>query len=176
MARHLAPTDANRTTGGIPGLTHRQRIFVGRAAELGDLIAAATVAGYSDPQESSRYLRAQPHILAAIETERRRILQGEIGGLALAHLKKALSDDKMSAKDRFPYIKLGLQLAGHGVREDRPGERKALEDMSQDELAATIREAEAKLGQVTIDITPDNAPVPPADTSETGGNPGDSVS
>lgn len=127
-------------------LTEKQAAFVRFAAEGVPQGKAAELAGYSSPDTDGCRLARLPHVIDAIREHRSRVIVVEIGALALAKLRKLLTDDSVPAGVAFSATKLGLALAGHGeiVNKDSHLEpKKPLSEMTQAELAAYIADARA---------------------------------
>lgn len=170
--RSLAKT---RTLGG-QRLTEQQRSLAVALADGCRLVEAGRRAGYAD-QATAWATSRLPHVIAAVRAERQRIIQTHLGPMAIGTIRAALEDETLPLKDKFPYVKLAVQMAGDVKTVTAADDAdKSLEDMDDAELMAVLgdlrqqivdreaaRAAAADTGQDASDSAPAAAPShPPA--------------
>lgn len=134
------------------GLTDKQAAFVAAYIQNPDASAAALSAGYSHREAGYQVLRA-PAVQKALSDARARLIETE--GATLAYLTLVdLMKPGQPGNVRLGAAKYLMDAAGHGAKPDTARE-KSLQEMSADELAATI----AKLDQALADRSDAARPV-----------------
>lgn len=126
------------------GLTDKQAHFLQAYIQHGDIQRASTSAGYSTPQTGYAVLRT-PSVQKALNDMRSRLIETEGATIAYQTLLDLMKPTNPGSV-RFSAAKYLMDAAGHGAKPDSARE-KSLQDMSADELAATI----AKLDQALAD-------------------------
>lgn len=121
-------------------LTEQQRDFVDKLVATGCTpTEAARAANYAIPHvEASRLIR-KPHVLAAIREARERVVSGHSANLAVATLNEIMRDTQAPASARVSAARTVLEVSGDFDGRGRDiASGKALQEMSVDELEATI--------------------------------------
>lgn len=105
-----------------------------------------------------------PEFAAALaKATSRAILDGAPAAVRL--LRRYVEDETIAPRVRLEAARTLLDRAGFAARVaepgQSPGDAKALQDMSRDELLATLDKAESELANraVAVDSAPDSAPV-----------------
>ena len=165
----------SRTLGG-QRLTEQQRALAVALADGCRLVEAGRRAGYAD-QATAWNTSRLPQVIAAVRAERQRIIQTQLGPMAIGTIRSALEDETLPLKDKFPFVKLAVQMAGDVKTVTAADDAdKSLEDMDDVELMAVLgdlrqqivdreaaRAAASDTGQTAGDSAPDAAPArPPA--------------
>jgi hypothetical protein len=135
------------------GLTDKQAQFLQAYIQHGDVQRASITAGYSTPQTGYGVLRT-PNVQKALHDMRSRLIATEGATLAYQTLLDLLKPTN-PGNVRLGAAKYLMDAAGHGAKPDSARE-KSLQDMTADELAATI----AKLDQALADRADGAKPVP----------------
>ena len=169
MSDTVSITNARGGGGFEPTKREELARFVAYMAETGDVISSASRAGITE--RTSRNWTNQPEVIAAIHSERERIIRTKGASTALKVLLEMVETEKTPAHTRLNAARELLALAGHSAAQaatDAAAGRTAaaLQDMSADQLERMIAGAAATLHQLrrqatTIDVAPDPAPVPP---------------
>lgn len=144
------------------GLTDMQIEFVKHLSEGVKQGKAAELAGYASPDVQAVALVRHPAVQAELRKRRIDRINSVIAPLALKALEDTIADPKVGATAKFPYIKLGLTLAGHGQEANKDNDllKKDLAEMTPAELAEVVqmaRGARQAIEQRIRDITPGSA-------------------
>ena len=137
------------------GLTTQQAAFVASYLENPSARAAATAAGYKFPENGYQALRS-PAVQKAIEDARARMIATEGATLAYQTLVDCMKPGNPGAV-RVAAAKTVWQAAGM-MEKGAIGAEKSLQDMSADELMATI----AKLDLAMSDRADGAKPIKPS--------------
>lgn len=178
MLENLTVPEADN--GGEPrkydrDLTDRQLEFVKHIAAGMNHTDAATLAGYTSAHTQAWRLMQHPRVQQAVKEHRQTRIFGRVGGLALQALEDVLDDKSVSPTAKFPYVKLGLALAGHSEKtpDNKDLHTKDLSEMTPSELEATIAQArqarqaiEARMKDVTPNDAQNDGPVIEAEAEE----------
>jgi len=136
----------------MDGLTELQCNLVSEYLVSGANVAKCWKrAGYKHFQAAYNALKL-PHVKAALQAERERIIQTEIGTLGLSGLRKLLTDPETPSHVLLGASKYALALAGHcepasSTQDD--SKSKPLSEMSLDELKDYVAK-----GKVILDAIP----------------------
>lgn len=120
-------------------LTDPQRVFVGELVASGcNPTEAARRAGYTHPAQEAYRLIRNPNIIAALRSERSRLVEGDLTGLALKTLHEIFLDPDAPVALKLKAAKIVLDMAGYsaGGGERPAGGEKILQEMTEAELRA----------------------------------------
>ena len=126
------------------GLTEKQASFLRFYVQNPNVSEAARLAGYAQAEMGYQALRS-PNVQKALSDMRSRLIETEGATLAYNTLVDLMKPGN-PGNVRLGAAKYMLDAAGHGAKPDSARE-KSLQDMSADELAATI----AKLDEALAD-------------------------
>ena len=128
-------------------LTAREQAFAKEYAAHGDAVLAAKNAGYSSPQANANKIIKRPDVAEAVRAIQARRLHNNLLPLAVDRLERILQDDAHKAADHISAAKVVLSYT---LGKDAPGQDKAPEDMTADELAqrmAALRARQLELSE-----------------------------
>jgi len=126
------------------GLTAQQAAFVAAYLKNPNASEAAKIAGYAHREAGYQAIRS-PNVQKALSDARSRLIETEGATIAYNTLVDLMKPGN-PGNVRLGAAKYMLDAAGHGAKPDSARE-KSLQDMSADELAATI----AKLDEALAD-------------------------
>jgi phage terminase small subunit len=140
----------------LTGLTPMQQVFVkGIVQQTLNPSAAARLAGYAAPYESSASLARSPHVVLAIRQERMRLFECDLGNVAAETLRSIMTDTNAPASARVSAARTVLEVTKElGRRQEDSSSDKQLSEMSADELASLIDKWQGERASLAIDITP----------------------
>lgn len=132
---------ARRKDGDLLPLTGRQQAFAEAMAKHGDCVQAAKDAGYAHPVAHGNKIAKIPAVAESVRRIQARKLQNDLLPLAVGRLERILTDDQHKAADHISAAKVVLSYT---LGKDAPGQDKAPEDMTADELAARMAALRAR--------------------------------
>ncbi len=146
----------------LTGLTPMQQSFVnGIVKQTLNPTAAARLAGYAAPHESSASLARTPHVILAIRQERMRLFECDLGNVAAETLRSIMTDATAPAAARVSAARTVLEVTKElGRRQEDSAHDRALSEMSADELASLIDKWSGERAALAIDITPGGESTP----------------
>lgn len=136
-----------RSKGPGSPLTPREKVFAAGFAAHGDAALAAQTAGYAHPGVQGAKVAKRPEVAEAVRVIQARRLHNNVLPLAVDRLERILQDDAHKAADHISAAKVVLSYT---LGKDAPGQDKAPEDMTADELAqrmAALRARQLELSE-----------------------------
>ena len=131
----------------VATLTDPQQAFVDELVASGcNPTEAARRAGYTHPAQEAYRLIRKPNIIAAIRSERSRLVEGDLTGLALKTLHEIFLDTGASPALKLKAAVIVLRMAGYiGSGAEHPGNggEKTLQEMTEAELRAMAAQLRA---------------------------------